>query len=84
VVFIAVHTDMDRETALDYINEHYPDSEMKFVFDNEDEGYFLNLGGTDYYPRTLVLDADGVITMTYDGKLSKEQLVSKIQEAMKN
>jgi thiol-disulfide isomerase/thioredoxin len=84
VVFIAVHTDMDRETALDYINEHYPDSEMKFAFDNKDEGYFLNLGGTDYYPRTLVLDADGVITMTYDGKLSKEQLVSKIREAMKN
>ena len=42
--------------------------------------YFNLLGGTDYYPRTLVLDKDGVITFTYDGGLSYDALKTQIPD----
>ena len=88
VVFLIVHTDLNRDTAKAYIDEHFPGSNMIFAYDKPGsapllDDYFLNLGGTDYYPRTLVLDADGVISFAFDGALDKETLVSEIQEAMK-
>jgi hypothetical protein len=43
--------------------------------------YFNLLGGKSSYPRTLILDRDGIITFTYDGKLEHSELVAEIEKA---
>ena len=44
--------------------------------------YFDLLGGTSYYPRTLVLDENGVITYANDGSVTYGQLEAQIKKAM--
>ena len=46
--------------------------------------YFNLLGGKSSYPRTLILDENGVIVLTQDGKLSHSQLVETIESIKKN
>ena len=84
VVIITVHTSQSREEAPDYVEKNYPDSKMVFVYDTEDDLYFYNLGGTSYWPRTVVVDKNGKITYTVDGKLSYEELVAEIEKAILN
>jgi thiol-disulfide isomerase/thioredoxin len=86
VVFLIVHSVSGSANASAYINEHFPDSKMIFAYDvpldKVRDMYFNLLGGTDYYPRTLVLDKDGVITFTYDGGLSYDALKTQIENAL--
>ena len=74
------------ETAREYVDKNFPDSKMNWVLDEslteELDKYFLLLGGSDFYPRTLVLNSDGVITFTVDGALSEEDLRLEIQKAL--
>ena len=42
--------------------------------------YFNLLGGKSSYPRTLILDRNGVITFTFDGKLEHSQLIEEIEK----
>ena len=86
VSFYIVHTVDARDSALDYINSNFPDSKMNWVFDDKlVEGvdkYYTLLGGTGYYPRTLVLDSDGIITFTVDGAITEADLKSEIEKAI--
>ena len=69
VTVVAVHTHRDFDTASEYIDTHYKDSDIIFVKDvpldeddvNSDEAYFKMLGGGDSYPITIILDENGVI-----------------------
>lgn len=90
VVFLIVHTTTDRAEAPDYIKEHFDGSRMIFAYDtliNEKDEYagdkyFALLGGTYYYPRTLVLDENGVITFAKDGAVSYDELKGEIDGAL--
>ena len=45
-------------------------------------GLYPDLGGAGYYPRTLVLDTDGVITFVKDGALTKASLKAELDKAL--
>ena len=72
VTVIAVHTDLDFDTAPAYVEEHYKDSLMLFgkdeLSDPDDryspDKYYTALGGVDQYPITIILDEQGVIVAT--------------------
>ena len=85
VVVLTVHTVDYAPEAPEYIATHFPDSKMLFAYDKYlAEGvdmYFTLLGGTSSYPRTLILDENGVILFTADGKVSHDQLVNVIESA---
>ncbi len=86
VVFLIIHSVSGSKNASAYINTNFPDSKMIFAYDipldSYRDMYFNLLGGTDYYPRTLVLDKNGVITFSYDGGLSYDKLKSEIENAL--
>ncbi len=88
VVVIAVHSTLIQETAEQFVNEKYPNSNMIFAcdvpYDDTIDLYFSALGGTDYYPRTVVVDRDGVITFTKDSSVTYDMLKSEIENALKN
>ncbi len=87
VVVLTVHSVYKSPDAPAYIAENFPNSKMLFAYDlpltNETDMYFNLLGGTSYYPRTLILDENGIIVLTEDGKMSHQQLVDTI-ESIKN
>ncbi len=75
------------EHPRDYIPAMYPDTPMISVQDIDDgaEGaYYTKLGGRDTFPMTLIVDADGVITFIRHGKLSHEELVAAVEDALKS
>ncbi len=86
VVIIAVHTVTGRDQAPEYVESNYPISNIIFVYDealsDTVDKYFTMLGGSGSYPRTLVLDESGRITLAHDGALSHEQLVDAVEDAM--
>ena len=41
--------------------------------------YFTLLGGTNYYPRTLIIDENGIIAFAQDSAVSKAKLVEVIE-----
>ena len=88
VVVLAIHTVSEKNGAPEYIEEHFPDSKMLFAYDvpltDMIDMYFNLLGGKSSYPRTLILDENGVIVLTQDGKLSHSQLVETIESIKKN
>ena len=74
---------LQSDEAADYINQNFPDTEMNWVFDKEFAGlqsdwYFTLLGGTSYYPRTVIVDQNGIISYTIDGPLSYDELKGEI------
>ena len=85
VVIIAVHSVQSNRTAKDFVDKYYPDTKMIFAFDEkltaQKDMYFTLLGGSSYYPRTLVLDANGVITFSTDSPLTHEELVEVVENA---
>ncbi len=87
VVVLTIHTTTSKSKAPAYIEENFPGSKMLFAYDekldNYKDMYFTLLGGSDSYPRTLILDENGVITFATDGGLEYEELVEQI-EAIKN
>ncbi len=75
------------EHPRDYIPEKYPDTPMISVQDIDDGGdgaYYAALGGRDTFPMTLIVDADGVITFIRHGKLSHEELVAAVEDALRS
>ena len=85
VVFLTVHSVYQNDSAAEYITENFPDSKMIFAYDEVGtptlDKYFGLLGGTSSYPRTLVLDKNGVITFVWDGIVSKSTLETEITNA---
>ncbi len=86
VVIIAVHSVMGNSEASAYISENYSSSDIIFAYDvpldEYKDMYFDLLGGTSYYPYTVILDKNGIITYKKDGKMSYEELENKVNEAM--
>ncbi|MBE6532418.1 MAG: 4Fe-4S binding protein [Ruminococcaceae bacterium] len=84
VVVLTIHSVYTREEAPDYIAEHFPDSKMLFAYDlpltKNVDMYFNLLGGTSSYPRTLILDENGIVVLTQDGKVEHSLLVDTIEE----
>ena len=87
VVVLTVHTVYTKDEAPEYIAKNFPNSKMIFAYDlsltKNVDMYFNLLGGEDSYPRTLILDENGIITFEFDGKLEHEELVREI-EAIRN
>jgi len=84
--FYIVHSVQTRNEAEEYIETNFSGSKMRWVYDVSFEGltndrYFTLLGGTDYYPRTVVLDKNGVITFAKDGAVTYEELKAEIEKA---
>ncbi len=85
VTVIAIHTDLAFETAPDYVNEYYKDSKMLFGKDTPSsytDEYYTMLGGTDTYPMTLIVDAEGIISATIPHELTEDELRQLVDEAL--
>lgn len=84
VKVFAIHSTHESSKAPAFIEENYKNSKITFLYDkrngNAEDKYYTALGGTDTYPRTLILDKNGVITFVKDGAPTYEELV----EAIKN
>jgi len=84
VSVLAIHSTHESNKAPEYISNNHKDSKIIFLYDqrngNNEDKYYTALGGTDTYPRTLVLDKDGVITFIKDGAPTYDEL----KEAIRN
>jgi thiol-disulfide isomerase/thioredoxin/ferredoxin len=74
VVVLTIHTVRDKDSAPDYIKQHFADSKMIFAYDapldleREIDVYYDALGGkNNTYPRTLILNDKGVVMYTVFG-----------------
>ncbi|MBR5144544.1 MAG: 4Fe-4S binding protein [Clostridia bacterium] len=87
VVVLTVHSYDGKQFAPDFIHEKYPNSDMLFAYDSQLSGiismYFTLLGGTNSYPRTVIVDEDGIIRFTRDGSINHAKLVEIIEEIKK-
>ncbi len=83
--FYIVHTVSSKDTAKEYINTNFPDTKMNWVFDiplsDTMDMYFALLGGTNSYPRTVIIDESGVITFAFDGAVHYDELKAEIEKA---
>ena len=85
VVFLLVHSTDKAEDPVSYVTRNFPSSNMIFAKDEplgSSDKYYRLLGGAGYYPRTLVLDTDGVITFVKDGALTKASLKAELDKAL--
>lgn len=84
---VTVHTVLTMDDAPAYISANYPDSDMIFTQESmqtvngAEYDVFTLLGGRNSYPRTVIVDAEGVITFTVTGSVSYETLVAEIANA---
>ena len=74
VSVIAIHSNMASDTEAEYLANYYPDSDITFARDLENEGYYSLLGGRGTYPYTVILDEDGVILEIFFSSLEYEDL----------
>ena len=90
IVIVTVHSILDAPTAPEYISTNYPNSNMLFTqdsmqtVDGAEYDVFTLLGGRNSYPRTLILDSEGVITFAFTGSLHYKELVAEIANAKAN
>ncbi len=86
VIVVAIHSNQGRAYAPAYIAENYPDSDLIFAYDvprtNKTDMYFNKLGGTDYYPYTVIIDEEGIIQFKHNGMMSYEALKSVVDEVL--
>ncbi len=85
VTVLAVHSDLDFDTAAGYVNEHYKDSLMLFGKDTPTDYvdvYFTMLGGMDSYPITIVVDAEGVIIANIPHEVTETELRQIIEDEL--
>ena len=89
VSVVAVHTQLLIDTAPGYIAEHYPNSNIVFAKDVPTDAiglygeYFIELGGRDAYPHTVVIDENGVIVAVFAGSVHYEDLRNIVDEYVK-
>ena len=90
IVIVTVHSILDAPTAPEHISTNYPNSNMLFTqdsmqtVDGAEYDVFTLLGGRNSYPRTLILDSEGVITFAFTGSIHYEELVAEIANAKAN
>lgn len=87
VTVIAVHSTAEGTIApRDFVDENLPDSEIIFLRDKNDDGdqlddYYSAVGGSMYYPFTVILDKNGVITGNITGATTYSALAAEIEKA---
>ena len=87
IVIVTVHSINSMEEAPEYISTNYANSNMVFTqdslqtVDGNEYNVFALLGGINSYPRTIILDSEGVITFASTGSLYYEELVAEIEKA---
>ena len=86
VTVFAVHTypdpSVDTYEPVSYVNEHFADSKIVFGVNIVGNPFYTLYGGDGYYPFTLIIDAEGVITYVKSGGLSYEQLKQLVDAAL--
>lgn len=82
VSVIAIHTNMISETAPEFIQKYYSDSELIFARDGETEAYYASLGGRGTYPYTVVLDENGIIVKIFFEALHYEDLQEVVESIL--
>ncbi len=86
IVIIPIHSVLGNSEAEKYVNTNYPNTDMIFAYDvpldDYIDLYFEALGGGSQYPRTLVVDARGVITFAVDGGVTYDQLKAEVDKAL--
>lgn len=82
VTVIAIHTNMIAETEQGYLADHYPNSDIIFAHDIEDEGYYATLGGRDTYPYTVVIDENGIIVKVIYSSVEYDELKEIVEEQL--
>ena len=84
VTVIAVHSVQERNSMPMFLAKNYPDSPIIFSWDRSESYYsnfYLLLGGSGYYPYTIVLNAEGVITDIRIGSMSYDEMKNLIENA---
>ena len=56
---------MDHYEPISYVNEHFSDSKILFGVEAQGNPFYVLYGGDNYYPFTVIIDADGIITLVY-------------------
>ena len=83
VTVIAIHSALSRETAPEFIKNNYPETNMIFAqdVDNDINGEFYDLlGGIGAFPYTLVLNEEGVVIASFPSSVTYDDLVKAISE----
>lgn len=83
VAVIAVHTALKEDTAAEFIEKYYAESNIHFAVDDGEGLYgvfYSALGGRDTYPYTVILDENGVIANIFVSALEYETLQNAIEE----
>ena len=89
VTVVAVHTDLDRDTAADFVATYYDESDIIFTFDKPHkensvvDQYFTDLGGkNDAYPMTVIFDAEGNIYKSFPSAVHYEDLKGAVDSLL--
>ncbi len=85
---LAIHADLGNGVvgivaSLDYIDENYYASAIRFGYDAQNS-YYQALGGTDTYPRTLIVDAEGKVAAIFTETVSYDALKTAIDSLLEN
>ncbi len=89
VTIVAIHSVQNFKTnAISHIQNNFSDSDIIFARDESGTSYFdecyETFGGNGYYPYTIILDENGVITYAKEGALSEFQLKTQLEIALGN
>ena len=60
----------------------WSDWQLIFTHDNAEVNLYHTLGGKSGFPRTVIMDAQGVITYQWENILGKQVLIEQIESAM--
>ena len=77
VTVIAIHSTQDWKEMPKFIGEKFPDSPIVFSWETGKDyngEYYQMFDGQGYYPYTVVLDANGIITETKTGSMTYEEM----------
>ena len=84
VAVVAIHSSFDDMGMSSFIGKNYGNSEIIFAQDTPIEGenykdtYYTLLGGKSAYPYTVILDAEGKITLKKSGIMSYDELTAAV------
>ncbi|MBR6514146.1 MAG: 4Fe-4S binding protein [Clostridia bacterium] len=84
VTVIAVHTYMVSDTAPAYISEYYPETDMIFAVDFENEAYYNDQGGRGTYPYTVILNENGEVVESFVKALEYDDLKEVVEQELNN
>lgn len=80
VSVVAVHTYSRKDEAPTFIMENYKESDIIFAIDDENEGYYEEMGGYMYYPYTVILDKNGQVVDTINGATNYQGFIDAISD----